>query len=282
MAELLWLQRKWLEAGYETELYTPDELTLEKDQLWGGSAPIDLCYRHIFAHRLRPGTAFAEACLDSVRYRVFNPISAHLEAKAVLAELSRVAAEDDLSKEVGLLADERDAVRRRVLWSRILHEESTETPDGKRCPDFIPWLKKNRESIVIKSNLGYGGRGVIVGDHFEDESTQERLREIMKRSSAASWDEFIDFCLHDSKSLWIAQRKIHGRRITHTFLSGGQKLQGETYVDASVFCASGPVRKPKGGACRFSRDLIVNIGQGGGLVPVLSEFELKTLERRKN
>lgn len=282
MAELLWLQRKWFDAGYETEIYTPDELTLEKDQLWGGGSPIDLCYRHIFAHRLSPGSAFAEACLDAFRYRVFNPISAHLEAKAVLAELSRVAANDSLSKEAGLVADEREAVLRRVLWSRILHAEATETPDGKRCSDFVLWLKKNREAVVIKSNLGYGGRGVVVGDHFEEESTQERLREIMKRSSAATWEEFVDFCLHDPQSLWIAQRKIHGRRMTHTFLSGGQKRQAETYIDASVFSASGPVRKPKGGACRFSRDLIVNIGQGGGLVPVLSEFELKTLQRNKS
>lgn len=282
LAELLWLQRRWEEKGLDVGLFTPDDLTLKNGSLWATDAPLDLCYRHIFAHRLKTGTAFAEACRDSMRYRVFNPISAHMEAKAVLAELSRMAMEETAKDGLHLSPEERDATQRRVLWSRIIRPGASSTFEGQHCSDLPAWLKKNREKLVVKSSQGYGGKSVIIGDQFDSSSTQERLKEIMGRRALASWNEFIDFCLQDSSNLWIAQRKINGKRIEHAFLSQGQRRQAETFIDASIFTASGAVRKPTGGACRFSHDVIVNLGQGGGLIPVLSESEFSATRGFEN
>jgi len=273
-AELLWLQTQWQEEGYETWLVTPDEIELKDQQVWVQSTPMDFIYRHIFVHRLAPDSPFAIACSQSQVYRVFNPIAAHLETKSLFAELSRLAADDALSEEAGLNAEEQSAVQRRVTWSRILDQGPTLSPDGERIDDFMLWLKHHSQDVVIKSSLGYGGNGVVLGDSFASSSTQERIRQLFQLDHELSWEQFLDLCLKSGPGQWIVQRKMSGRRQRHTFLAGGQWVEQDTYIDCSIFSNSGVPHVPSGGAVRFSSDAIVNIGQGGGLAPLLLASEI--------
>jgi hypothetical protein len=274
-AELLWLQREWQTQGYETFLLTPDELELREGKLWAASEPIDFTYRHIFAHRLTAQSAFATACLQAERYRVFNPIAAHLEAKGVLAELSRHAADPLLAQKLALNADEVEATNRRVVWSRLLSHGSATNPDGELLPDLVSWVKERPNELVVKSSLGYGGHGIFIGSHLREKPTQDRARKIMGVSHDVSWPHLIDFLLTQGEGQWIVQRKVSGRKIRHRFVKDGQVLEEETFVDCSIFTNSGVSFRPSGGACRFSSDAIVNIGQGGGLMPLLLESEMR-------
>lgn len=275
LAELLWLQREWQSQGYETLLLTPDELDIKDGQLWTGSQPIDLVYRHIFAHRLSRNSAFAEACLQSERYRVFNPIAAHLEAKGVLAELSRYAADPALSHFLGLQDDEINATCRRVAWSRLLQKGPATVPGGETVPDLVTWVKDQAHDLVVKSSLGYGGYGIFIGQSFLEKSTQDRVRKLLNTPHEVSWPQLIDFLLGQGEGQWIVQRKVSGRKLRHRFLMEGRVIEKETFVDCSIFTNSGVSFRPAGGACRFSTDAIVNIGQGGGLMPLFLESELR-------
>jgi hypothetical protein len=78
----------------------------------------------------RPLSSRTRKGLQSERYRIFNPIATHLEAKAVLAELSRYAADAVLSRTVGLNEDEIQATRNRVVWTRVLQPGPTLAIDG--------------------------------------------------------------------------------------------------------------------------------------------------------
>ncbi len=275
LAELLWLQREWQNKGYETLLVTPDELEIKKEQLWVQSQPIDLSYRHIFAHRLARTSAFAQACLQSERFRVFNPIAAHLEAKGLLAELSRYAADPSLRQRLGLIDDEIEATLRRVAWTRILQQGPSSAPDGSPLTDLISWVKARPEELVVKSSLGYGGHGIFIGKSFTEASTQDRASRLLGVTHAVTWEQLIDFLLGQGPGQWIVQKKVSGRKIRHRFLMENQVIEKETYVDCSIFTNSGVDFQPGGGACRFSTDAIVNIGQGGGLMPLLLESELR-------
>jgi len=277
MAELLWLQNKWQQQNYETLLVTPDLLQIKDGQLWTSSRPIDLTYRHIFAHRLSRTSALAEACLKSESYRVFNPIAAHLEAKGVLAELSRMAADPVLSRTLQLNEDEIQATRRRVVWSRLLKQEATSAADGSSISDLISWVKEHQEDLVIKSSLGYGGQGIYIGSSFAEQPVQARAQNILGRTQAISWEEFVDFLGQTGEDQWIVQKKVTGRKIRNRFLKDGRLMEEDTYIDCSIFTSSGTSMRPSGGACRFSTDAIVNIGQGGGLVPLLLESEMQQI-----
>lgn len=278
LAELLWLQREWQAQGYETLLLTPDAIEIRKGQLWGSAQPLDLVYRHIFAHRLAQDSPFAQACLHSERYRVFNPIAAHLEAKGVLAELSRYAADPRLSLSAGLKDEEVDATIRRVAWSRLLDKGPASLPDGTQVRDLISWVKERPLELVVKSSLGYGGHGIFIGSSFFEGSSQDRARKLLGVSHDVSWPQLIEALLRMGEGQWIVQRKVSGRKIRHRFWSEGQMVEKETFVDCSIFTNSGVNFRPHGGACRFSTDAIVNIGQGGGLMPLLLESELHERE----
>jgi hypothetical protein len=273
MAELLWLQNKWQQQNYETLLVTPDALHIKEGQLWTSSRPIDLIYRHIFAHRLPQGSALAEACLKSESYRVFNPIAAHLEAKGVLAELSRMAADPILSRALKLNDEEVEATRRRVIWSRLLQKGATCAADGSAIPELISWVKDRQKDLVVKSNLGYGGQGIYIGSTFDAQLVQARVQKLLGRNETISWPEFVSFLAQQSEGQWIVQNKVSGRKIRNRFLKDGRLIEEDTYIDCSIFTSSGVAMRPSGGACRFSTDAIVNIGQSGGLMPLLLESE---------
>lgn len=73
-------------------------------------------------------------------------------------------------------------------------------------------------------------------------------------------------------SSWPAGRKIKTR-----YLSANRLLEGETYIDCSLFANSGVAFSAGGGTSRFSTSAVVNIGRGGGLVPFLLRSEAERL-----
>lgn len=285
LSELQWLQKAWSGCGYETLLGTPEQLELGKDSLTLQGVSIDLIYRHIFASRLPDKSAFAEACLNFQHYRIFNPISAHLEAKSMLAELSRLASSKTLSEMIHMSDAERMAVNKRVLWSRVVSEMKTDLPNEEKNSDLIPWIKANKELLVIKSSLGYGGSGVYLGIHFDRESNQIKLMRLLAKTTSVRWDEFVNFCAQQEQGQWIVQVKASGLQVDNEFIVGSRSVRAPTFVDCSLFASSGIKRKPTGGACRFSSDEIVNIGLGGGVMPFFTESEFslltKSLPRKK-
>jgi hypothetical protein len=56
---------------------------------------------------------------------------------------------------------ERQLFRRHVLWTRIVSERRTDTPDGPM--DLVEYVRDYREELVLKPNRGYGGAGVVLG-----------------------------------------------------------------------------------------------------------------------
>lgn len=271
LGELLWLQKEWTRIGYETVLGHPEDIALQSRTLKIGKVDVDLVYRHIFAYRLDPDSAFANACLESTKYKIFNPISAHLEAKGIMAELSRISFDPKLSERIGLSEDEVEAVGRRVVWSRVLIPGPSNDSAGDFAKDLCDWAIHHQREVVIKSSLGYGGKGVFFGENFESPKSQDQLSDLLGLRSAMSWPEFIRFCSEKQPGQWIVQQKLNGRQMVTQYHSNDGLKSDLVYVDCSVFVNSGVDLKPKGGACRFSQEAIVNLGRGGGLIPFFFE-----------
>jgi hypothetical protein len=270
LAELRWLKSKWEAAGYPCTLGCPEEVTLSGTRLVLAGIPLDVTYRHIFANRLAPGSAFAQACARSRAFQVFNPVSAHLEAKGVLAECSRIVEDEEISDQVGLSLEERSAVGRRVPWTRLIVDGPGHTPDGEWCANILSWIKTHQAQVVVKGNLGYGGHAVAVGDQFSGKDGQGR---------EVSWSAFVDRCASGEHGLWLVQAKVEGRKIDNCFIRDDQINDQQTYVDCSIFANLGVDFQPSGGASRFSSHKIVNIGQGGGMMPLFLDSQINKLHK---
>jgi hypothetical protein len=96
-------------------------------------------------------------CFKAGRVGLYNgPISGLLTSKANMAVLSQHEDSDLLS------AEERQVVRRHVLWSRLVADEAT-TYHGERVNNLIDFAVARRESLVLKPVAGYQSMGVHLG-----------------------------------------------------------------------------------------------------------------------
>ena len=278
LAELEYLTQHWQDR-VEAVRVTPSQ--------WEEQS-FDLVYRHVFASRLSQETKLLTALHDSRRSRIYNPVSAHYEVKAFLAMVSVVASNDQLAATVGLSADQREATRRRVPWTRIIPSEKYQVNvvreafgsrtdiDCASDSDFDSDSDFNFaghcDDYVIKNSLGYGGHLVFVGSEWHQDATQARLKSLLKMNSQVSPALFWRWVRTESQDTWVIQQRMSGRRHKSKVLIEGRELaEIDGYADASVFLNTGTKPLCGGGVSRFASGPVVNIGTGGGLAPFIVE-----------
>ncbi len=139
------------------------------------------------------------------------------------------------------------AARRRVPWTRLVEERRTADPEGKEG-DLLPLIRQKKEKLVLKPNRGYGGEGVIVGEEV----------------SASVWEEALNRAVEKPKT-WVVQEKVPIAKGSVMILrETGKPKPEECYVTLSVTATSRGVAF----VGRCSSEPVVNISQGGALVPV--------------
>ena len=144
-------------------------------------------------------------------------------------------------------AQEIRAVRRRIPWTRLVMERKTAGMEDQEV-DLIPYIQKNRENLVLKPNRSYGGEGVIVGADASD----------------SAWEKGVEQAVAKPKT-WVVQEKVAIAKAPMMVLRQTGKLQiEEQYVTLSVTATGRGVAF----VGRCSAEPVVNISQGGGLVPV--------------
>ncbi len=277
--ELMHYVRRWSARGHRVFIATPETVRiLDGRAVVDGVIP-DLIYRHIFARRLDPAGDFARVCLDPDRFHVFNPISSHLEVKAMLGLLSAAAIDDAESARIGLDDDERHAVAASVPWTRLYAHGPTRGPDGAPIPDLAAWTRDNGAQLVLKRSWDYGGKGVFLGAELAAaESAQARLAPLLGRPAGhvVGWHELCDFALAD-RDAWVVQEFVAAPTERHLRVDGNELHARDLYVDLSAFTNSGDAPRPSGGAVRASESRIVNILGGGGLAPLVRDDVLAKL-----
>jgi hypothetical protein len=223
--------------GIEARVVTPGDIRIVRPgRLEAFGQPIDLCYRHVFTWRVDPACDFARALVEPWIYRIVNPVALDVEAKATLAELSRAAA----ASESWLPDDERDAVNRRVPWSRRLDAATAGLAE------------RDRERMVLKRSWDYGGRAVFLGIDTEP----------------SRWRQLLDQALGPN-DIWIVQERVVVPTERRRLVTQGGAEEQDCFVDVCAFASLGVQTQPRGGASRVAATRIVNLLGGGGLAPLL-------------
>lgn len=276
LGELEHYTRRWAERGHTAFITTPDRVRPGDGGARADGRPVDLIYRHVFIRRLDPREPFARMCLEPARWRIWNPISSHLEVKGLLALLSAAAGEGAWAR---LPDDVGDAVTRAVPWTRLFHPGPARGPDGEAIPELVRWTRASAERLVLKRSWDYGGKSVFLGAELPEPASQARLRALLGDQAPPGeigWDALVDFALSDGDA-WVVQELIAAEREVHLRVEPEGPAWRALYADLSAYtCSTVPVH-PRGGAVRASESRIVNILGGGGLAPLVREEVLAAL-----
>ena len=143
----------------------------------------------------------------------------------------------------------REPFRRHILWTRLVRETRTENPAG-RDVDLVPWIRRNRERLVLKPNRSCGGDRVTLGPRLDNRA----------------WDRALDVALADPNR-WAVQSYHEATRKEFPALRKGRVHAAEHFVCYGVISIGRDV-DILGRACVRP---VVNVSAGGGLMAVFRE-----------
>ncbi len=228
----------------------PRELRLEGDEVFYEDTAVDVAYRDYEIRDLLALEREQGKPLDAIRAlfrqnRMVSSIAGDLDHKSCFEILT----DDDLAARAFSVA-ERQLFRRHVLWTRIVGERETATPDGRG--DLPVYIRRRREELVLKPNRSYGGTGVHLGAGV----------------SQAEWERLLDQALakqDDPNESWVVQSATTLPVHLFPVLSDGRS-HDEPFYAVMGFA---PTAHGLGTICRVSQKQVVNVAQHGGLAPVL-------------
>jgi carboxypeptidase Taq len=243
----------------------PTELRLVGDEVFFEDTRIDVAYRDYEMRDLLALEKETGKRLDGIRAlfrqnRMVSAIGGDLDHKSGWEVLTS----EELASRYFSVA-ERQLFRRHILWTRIVSDRRTETPDGPM--DLPEYIREYREELVLKPNRGYGGAGVHLGAAL----------------SQGEWEALLAQAL-------AAQRDPHGQWVVQAATTLPVHLfpvldeQGRTHEEP-FYAVMGfaPTDHGLGIIARVSQKQVVNVAQRGGLAAVLVGYrpaDLKSSTRQ--
>lgn len=239
------LEEAFVRAGVPTLVCDPRDLEFDGTRLSAGGRVIDVVYRRLLVNDILQRPADCDALVRAYEARaacVANTLRCKLaHKKALFAVLT-----DPASARM-FTPLEHAVIAAHVPWTRILADAPAEK-DGDAVP-LLDLARRERESLVLKPNDEYGGKGVVLG----------------WEANASAWDAAIEAALEDPSGTWILQERIPVRREPFPmFDESGAMAEREMLVDLAPFLFRG---RMSGYLTRLSATGLANVTSGGGQVP---------------
>ncbi len=229
--------------GYPTTIADPRHLTFENGRLRHGDFEIDLVYKRVltneFLEKIDELSALHDAYATQSIVMVNSFRVKFVHKKMFFGVLTN-------ERYAHLFTDEeRAAIAATVPWTR--RAEQTRTVYRDRDIDLVPFIRENRDRLVLKPNDDYGGHGIHIG----------------WESDAAEWDAAIEEALAGD---YLVQERVPTAREVFPALvdDDGHYELAEQLVDLDPLLFFGKV----GSAfTRLSTSSLCNVTSGGGMVP---------------
>lgn len=238
-SEFRLFQRYFTEHGIECVIADPRAAELRNGALSIEGRKIDLIYKRVLLHELVERMGLDNPVLRAVREGIVcmvNPPTCKvLHKKASLAVLS-----DERNAHL-YDSDSRAAISAHIPWTRVVEERRTRYHD--RDIDLLPWMMEHRETLVLKPNDDYGGKGIVLGWEVTNEAWAAALRTALSTP-------------------YIVQERITLEREPYpSFVDGGVVI-AERMVDTAPFVGHGAF--VDGCLTRLSTAALLNVTAGGG------------------
>ena len=239
------LARLYSSRGVKTILCGPADLRLKGEDLFVRGQKIDLVYRDT---QLSEFCAFEEKGfdLDPVR-RAFRRSQLVSTFEGEFDHKSAFEVFTDTRFYRYFSAREVRLFKKYILWTRLLRETKSQDPKG-RTIDLIPYALKHRGHLVLKPNRSFGGKGIVFGSKMTRRAWEGKVEGILRKGED-----------------WVIQEEGVVRKKRFLNPRSPNPREAALYVVSGFFAAAGDL----GMVGRVSRNLIVNVAQGGGLSPIL-------------
>jgi uncharacterized circularly permuted ATP-grasp superfamily protein len=145
-------------------------------------------------------------------------------------------------------AEERQLFRRHIPWTRILSQRSVELPDYSQG-DLLSYVRSMKDSLVLKPNRSYGGKGVILGS----------------LSTMAEWELALASALQ-GPDRWVVQELVAIPVDDYPVLGHDGAVHIEPFYTVIGLAATADGLAILG---RASQKQVVNVAQRGGMVAVM-------------
>jgi hypothetical protein len=220
----------------------PAELSIRDEEVYYDGERVDVAYRDYQVSDLlnleKHGTNVEPMRLLFRQNRVISSIAAELDQKSCWEVLT----DPRFSKYFG--PEERQVFRRHVLWTRLLADRRTLLADGQ-TGDLLPYVRDERETLVIKPNRSYGGEGVLIGI----------------ATPQSEWESAIERGLHDSDR-WVVQQVASLPVNEFPVITDDGRMHMEPF---HVVVGFAPTRHGLSILGRASQKQVVNVAQRGGV-----------------
>jgi hypothetical protein len=234
--------------GCPTLVCDPRHLEYGKGRLGHEGQAIDIVYKRLLVNELLEKKDEVGPLLEAARDRavvVVNPFRCKpVHKKAIFAVLTDDATQARLS------AAERAAIQAHVPWTRRVREGRTS--HGGREIDLSAFILERRESLVMKPNDEYGGKGVFIGWEM----------------TGAEWATALEEALASS---FVVQERVHVEKQEFPVLAPGEPGSNRAVlrfadfvVDLDPYVFAGGV---EGFLTRLSATSLANVTSGAGQVP---------------
>lgn len=141
--------------------------------------------------------------------------------------------------------------RLHLPWTRRLID-ADKFYGGKKIY-LIDFLKDEKETLILKPSLGYGGKGVVIGRETKDEDWNQAIDRAVKGEYVVQ--EFVNIPIFSVPVVVNRKLELGYKKINLNCLVCGSKLAGSL--------------------SRLSDESVINVARGGGLVPtVAGEIEV--------
>jgi hypothetical protein len=236
--------------GIRAVVCDPRDLHVRRDALYASDLPIDVVYRDaemsMFIEMEDEGAELAGLKHAFLHNQVVSSFAGEFDHKSTFEVLTT----PELASHFTL--DQQRLFRRHVLWTRMIRDTKTTDPDGEPI-DLVPWLRRNKDRLVLKPNRSFGGYGIVVGPHVDlaqwDDALAEALTEDSTEDGGVVAQKYVDVRVQDFPVLG----------------DDGTITLEEFYVVCGFLATAGGV----GILGRASKKRVVNVGQNGGLTGML-------------
>jgi hypothetical protein len=236
--------------GIPAVLADPRDLRLKGKELYAGDLPIDILYRDCemagYVELEEDGadlTALKHAFLQN---QVVSSLAGEFDHKSTFEVLTTPELASHFTQR------QQKIFRTHVLWTRIIRDCKTTDPDGAAI-DLLPWLRRNKDRLVLKPNRSFGGTGITVGPHVD----------------LAEWDDALKAALSEEAAETggiVAQQYVDVRVKDFPVQADDGSISLEEFY---VVCGFLATARGVGILGRASKKRVVNVGQKGGLTGIL-------------
>ena len=238
------LQMYLSERGFKTIVTSPQKFELNKDKLIAEGEAVHLIYRRVITRELIDKCSEAEAFVTGIKDHLAcacNPFRSFIVGnKKILVALTDERFQHVFSQ------SEREVIASTIPWTKVLSDGKV-MHQGYRI-DLKPFVIDNQPKIVLKAAVSYGGKDVLLG----------------RETDPQTWASVID--KHIASESWIVQEYTPIPQELFPVIESGNVSMKLKKVNLNPWAFLGQYC---GAISRISDDSIINVSQGGGLVPTI-------------